>query len=159
MNRGQPIRPSSKPIVISSPTRNRAPDGSYKAKLLHHMTSDSHFGAKIELIFQIDNPNTPLHGKEFGIFFPVEKVIKPIGPNGEFVPKGYSSKLAKFLGVCKEILGIDSDLSMEMLCKISWVIKLTSPTLDADKKLIPEGSRYSIIQEAIPISKQDLSDW
>lgn len=153
------IKPSSKPTVISGSTRNRAPDGNYKARLIHHVTTDSLFGAKIEMIFQIDSPNSPLHRKEFGIFFPVEEVIKPIGPNGDFIPKGYGSKLAKFLSLSKEILGVDEDLTIELLCKTSWVITLISPTHDTGKKLIPEGSRYSIIQEAIPTPKEDLTDW
>lgn len=153
------IKPCSKPIVISGPTRNRAPDGSYKARLVHHITRDGRFDPKVEMIFRIDDPNSPLHGKEFGEFFAVEKVIKPAGPNGSYVPKGYGSKLAKFLSRCKEILGVDEDLSIELLCKTSWVITLVSPTLDADKKLIPEGARYSIIQEAIPTPKEGLTDW
>lgn len=153
------IKPCSKPIVISGPTRNRAPDGRYKARLMHHITTDSHFGAKIEMIFRIDDPNSPFNGKEFGIFFPVEKVIRPLGPGGEFIPKGYNSKLAKLLNLCKEIMSLDGDPSIELLCKTSWVITLVSPIYDVDKKLIPEGSRYSIIQEAIPTPKEDLTDW
>ena len=153
------IRPSSKPIVISGPTRNRAPDGSYKARLINHITRDSHFGAKIEMIFRIDEPKSPIHGKEFGLFFPVEKVIKPLGTDGEFIPKGYGSKLGKLLNQCKTILGVDENLSIETLSKTSWKVTLISPTHDTHKKLIPEGSRYSIVQDAIPTPKEDLSDW
>ncbi len=153
------IKPCSKPIVISGPTRNRAPDGSYKARLLHHITRDGRFDPKVEMIFRIDEPSSPFNGKEFGIFFPVEEVIKPSGPNGDYIPKGYASKLAKLLNLCKEILGINEDPSIELLCKTSWIITLISPTHDSGKKLIPEGSRYSIIQEAIPTPKEDLTDW
>jgi len=153
------IKPCSKPIVIAGPTRNRAPDETYKARLVHHITRDGRYDPKVEMIFRIDDPTSPIHGKEFGIFFPVEQVIKPAGPSGEYIPKGYSSKLAKFLRRCKEVLGVDGDLSIELLCKTSWVITLVSPTLDADKKPIPEEARYSIIQEAIPTPKEDLTDW
>jgi hypothetical protein len=86
-------------------------------------------------------------------------VLKPLGSNGDFIPKGYTSKLVQLLNHCKEILGVDEDLSAEILGKTSWVITLRSPTHDSDKRLIPERSMYSIIKEAIPTPKENLTDW
>jgi hypothetical protein len=150
---------SSDPIVIPEPTRSRAPDGSYKARLIDYMTTDGRYGPKVEMIFRVDDPANPIHGKEFSLFFAVEKVLKPFGFNGKFIPKGYNSKLVRLLNHCKEILGVDEDLSAEMLSKTSWLITLRSPSHDSDKRLIPERSRYSIIQEAIPTPKENLTDW
>ena len=153
------IKLSSKPIVIPEPTRYRASDGSYKARLVNYIAYDGRFGPKVEMIFRIDDPTSPIHGKEFGLFFAVKEVLKPLGSNGDFIPKGYNSKLVHLLNHCKEILEVDEDLSAEMLSKTSWLITLISPTHDSVKRLIPEGSRYSIIQEAIPTPKEYLTDW
>lgn len=145
------FNPSERPIAISGATRPWAPDGTYAAKLIGHRTM-LFYGPRVEFIFEIERSeiNRNVEGR-FGMFFSVRRLIGPAGANGEFDAKGKRSKLAKLLRSASKVLFTTEDISIRKLQSLRWEITLTTPTIDAEGKVIPTSERYSVISEAVPI--------
>lgn len=150
----RPPELSSEPITIAGTARPRVPDGKYRARLAGHRTFHFAGAPKVEFIYEIlGTPDNKGARGTVGLFFPVQKISSPEGMNGRYEPKGKRSKLARFLGRWLEALGIDGPVSMSDLALHDWMITTETPTLDSNKKPIPESDRYSQVADAYPVRR------
>lgn len=144
----------NKPLVIAGEERSWIENGRYKAKLIHHYTSQFLDGHKVEFVFEIVEGK--YIGTKLGLFLPVKETYKPIGLDGVFTPKGHHSKLAKLLKLAMDTLK-KGDLSISDLKLIQWDIEVEETLVDWNKKPLPESARYSKVSQATPI--ESLNDF